>query len=90
MRYVNSSCKSAPFTKVNKQNFLQVFQGNGIGNMEDNLTSADPLSYATIGSRVDQGSWVSVSCVHNPTPDLKHWTDRQVRNSSSNNNIFRP
>ena len=25
---------------VNKQDFLQVFQGSGIGKMEDNLTSA--------------------------------------------------
>ena len=29
--------------------------------------SADPLSYTTNGSRVDLGSLVSVSCVHNPT-----------------------
>ena len=26
--------------EINKQDFLQVFQGNGIGKMEDNLTSA--------------------------------------------------
>ena len=32
---------------VNIQDILQVFQGSGIGNMEDNLTSADPLSYTT-------------------------------------------
>ena len=38
------------------QDFLQVFQGSGIGKMEDNLTSADPLSYTTNGSRVDQGA----------------------------------
>ena len=38
---------------VNIQDFLQVFQGSGIGKMEDNLTSADPLSYTTNGSRVD-------------------------------------
>ena len=36
--------------------------------MEDNLTSADPLSYITNGFGVDPGSLVSVSCVHNPTP----------------------
>ena len=30
---------------VNKQDFLQVFQGSGIGKIEDNLRSADPLSY---------------------------------------------
>ena len=32
---------------VNKQDFLQVFQGSGIGKLEDSLTSADPLSYTT-------------------------------------------
>ena len=32
---------------VNIQDFLQVFQGSGIGKMEDNLTSTDPLSYTT-------------------------------------------
>ena len=30
-----------------KQDFLQLFQGSGIDKMEDNLTSADPLSYTT-------------------------------------------
>ena len=35
------------------QDFLQVSQGGGIGKMEDNLTSADPLSYTTNGSRGD-------------------------------------
>ena len=43
--------------KVNKT--LQVFKGSGIGKMEDNLTSADPLSYSTNGSEVDPGSLVS-------------------------------
>ena len=38
---------------VNIQDFSQVFQGSGIGKMEDNLTSADPLSYTTNGSRGD-------------------------------------
>ena len=47
--------------EVNKQDFLQVFQSNGIGKMEDNLTNADPLSYTTNGLRVDQVSLVSVS-----------------------------
>ena len=37
--------------KVNIQDFLQVFQGSGIEKMEDNLTSADPLSYTTNGSQ---------------------------------------
>ena len=32
--------------KVNIQDLLQVFEGSGIGKM-DNLTSADPLSYTT-------------------------------------------
>ena len=39
--------------KVNIEDFLQVFQGSGIGKMEDDLTSADPLSYTTNGSRGD-------------------------------------
>ena len=42
--------------QVNKQDFLQVFQGSRIEKMEDNLTSADPLSYTTNGSRGDLGS----------------------------------
>ena len=33
--------------RVNIQDFLQVFQGSGIGKIEDNLTSADLLSYTT-------------------------------------------
>ena len=33
--------------KVNKQDFLQVFQVSGIGKIEDNLRSANPLSYTT-------------------------------------------
>ena len=41
--------------------------------MEDNLTSADPLSYTTNGSWGDLGSLVSVSCLHNPTPQLQHY-----------------
>ena len=36
----------AIFFKVN----IQVFQGSGIGKMEDNMKSADPLSYTTNGS----------------------------------------
>ena len=56
--------------KVNIQDFLQVFQGSGIGKMEDNLTSADPLSYTTNGSQVDLEHRVSVSNVRTPTPQL--------------------
>ena len=39
--------------------FLNVFQGSGIGKMEDNLTSIDPLSYTTNGFRVVLENWVS-------------------------------
>ena len=54
----------------NKQDFLQVFQGSGIGKMEDNLTSADSLSYTTNGFGVDLGSLVSASlaCITQPQP----------------------
>ena len=38
--------------------------------MEDNLSGADPLSYATNVSQGDLGNLVSVSNVHNPTPKL--------------------
>ena len=60
-----------------------------MGKIEDNLMSADLLSYITNGSGVDPGSLVRISCVHNPTPscrapDQKHWKDGQVSNSSSN------
>ena len=37
--------------EINKEDFLQVFQGSGIGKIEYNLTSADPLYYTTNGSR---------------------------------------
>ena len=30
---------------LNVQDFLEIFQGSGIEMMEDNPTSADPLSY---------------------------------------------
>ena len=63
--------------KVNKKDFFQVFQGSGIGKIEDNLTNADPLSYTTNGSQGDLGSLISISCVHHPTP-------QQVSNSSLN------
>ena len=46
--------------KVNKQDFFQVFQGSGIGKMEDNLTSANPFFLYNNGSLVDLGSLVSV------------------------------
>ena len=36
-----------PFCQVNKQDFLQVFQGSGIGKIDDNLRSADLLSHTT-------------------------------------------
>ena len=56
--------------------------------MEDNLTSALPLSYTTNESWVDPVSLVAVSCMHKPTlttsygaPNQKHWTDGQVGNS---------
>ena len=54
--------------KVNKQDFLQVFQGSGIRMMEDNLTSVNPLSYTTNGSWVDLGSSVkaSLACITQP------------------------
>ena len=42
----------------------------GIGKMEENLISAESLSYSTNGSQGDRGSLVSVSCVHYPTPRL--------------------
>ena len=35
------------------QDFLQVSQGSGIGNVVDNLTSADPPPYTTNGSQGD-------------------------------------
>ena len=59
-----------PLVDIDEQVFrvLQVFQGSGIGKMEDNLTSADQLSYTTNRSGVDPGSLVGVSCMHNPTP----------------------
>ena len=42
-----SSSRYQQHLKGNKQDFLQVFQGSGIGEIEDNLTSADPPSYTT-------------------------------------------
>ena len=35
--------------KVNKQDFLKVFQGSGIGKIEDNLMIADPPSNGSRG-----------------------------------------
>ena len=57
---VNSYQFGGYFTyfRVNIQDVLQVFKGCGIGKMEDNLTSADPLSYTTNGSRGDLVNWV--------------------------------
>ena len=42
---------------VNKQDFLHVFQGSGIGKIGDNLTSADPLSYTTIITILGRPGW---------------------------------
>ena len=47
-KYVTPVPRLANHIMVNIQDFLQVFQGSGIGKMEDNITSADPLSYTTI------------------------------------------
>ena len=44
----DSRVLSIPIIVVNKQGFLQVFQGTGIRMMGDNLTSADQLSYTLI------------------------------------------
>ena len=53
--FISLSCThSSPFIQ----------KGSRIGKMEDNLTSADPLSYTTNGSWVDLGSLVRVSSVH--------------------------
>ena len=49
--------------KVDKQDFfiLQVFQGSGIGKMEDNSSSANPLSYMCTFLSVEQdGEWMLV------------------------------
>ena len=77
---------------VNKQDFLQVFQGSEIEKIEDNLTSVDPLSYTTtimIPSRPGKLSERLLTCKNPPhsflwSPDHKNWTDRQVSNSSTN------
>ena len=58
-------------TRVNIQDFLLVFQGSGIGKMEDNLTSADPLSYTTNESGVDLGSLVSGNKTNSKYPKNK-------------------
>ena len=39
------------YEKVNIQDFLQVFQGSGIGKIDDNLTSADPPTTIMIPGR---------------------------------------
>ena len=58
----NFMAKDPKWGNFGKYTRLQVFQGCRIGKMEDNLTSADPLSYTTNGSRVDLEHRVSVSC----------------------------
>ena len=57
----------AKHNQVNKQNFLQVFQRNGIRKMEDNLTSADLLSY--IPGRPGTLKWSNLA-LHEPTTQL--------------------
>ena len=58
--------------KVKIQDFLQVFQGGGKEKMEDNSTSADPLSYTTNASRVDQGARSErLLPLTTPTPQLR-------------------
>ena len=55
--------------KVNIQDFLQVFQGSGIGKIEDNLMSADPLSYTTteiIPGRPSKLSQRLLTCKNSP------------------------
>ena len=56
--------------KVNKQDFLQVFQGIGIKKMEDNSTSVDLLSFTTKWIRVDQVSLVSLLDCIKPTHQI--------------------
>ena len=49
--------------------------------MEDNLTSADPLSKTTtimIPGRPGKLSQRLLTCKNPGAPDHKHWTDRQV------------
>ena len=56
-------CRSTgTLVKVNIQDFLHVFQGSGIGKMEDNLKSVDPLSYTTNGPLVDLVSFSACWC----------------------------
>ena len=81
-------CVLTIFCEVNKQDFLQVF--SGIGMIEDNSTIADSLSDTTtimIPGRPGKLSERLLTCTSHSTascgaPDHKHWTDRQVSNSS--------
>ena len=75
--------------KVNKQDFLQVFQGSEIGKIEDNLTSADPLSYTTtimIPGRLSERLLTCKNPLHSfPwSPGPQTLTDGQVSNPSLN------
>ena len=90
---VEGAAKTSPATlpEVNKQDFLQVFQSSGIGKIEDNITSADQPSYTTtimiqgrpgkLSERLLTKTHSTASC---EAPDHKHWTDREVSNSSLN------
>ena len=62
---------------VDKHDILQVLQDRRIEKMEDNSTSADPLSDTTNRSRVDLGSLAPLAF-----PRIKN-IDRQASNSSS-------
>ena len=52
-----------PNPHAGSNQFKQFFQGSGKGKVEDNLTSANPLSYTTNGSRVDLGSLATPQCI---------------------------
>ena len=71
--------------KVNKQDFLQVLNGSGIEKMEDNLTSADQLSYTTNanGSQLDLVNLVSISrlAITHSTAIMDRGTGKQFINN---------
>ena len=65
---------------VNKQDFLQVFQGSGIGKIEDNLTSADPLSYTKNAvCSLDKGSQFD--------GESTYYTDNEFKCTASANHV---
>ena len=49
--------------QINIQDTLQVFQGSGIGKMDDNLASADPLE-----ARKEAYTVLTLFCILPPTP----------------------